>query len=368
MKLNFSDRVMKVFSDMGTDYETMNNLMRDLVAGYDIYDEDGRKVSKAEANDVILEFSHNVLGITDIRDTQQVNRAVRDNIRDWFDVIEDTIEWRIETGIKESDWFNDFVDARTLKYGDRQDFYTEEEAYLSVAKAGTSHHDHALQRLPGGSPISVPVELYVVKIGADINKYILGQMDWAKLVDSIAVAFQREITEQVYAEITSASAKMPAQFTKNGVLGAATKDNFDTLLEDVQAANNGSEIVIFGTKSALAKVNALADYNWGATAQKDSVMNTGNIGIYNGVKLVEMPNRFKDKSLTTKAFDSDVLMILPIVDEDAKFVKFVDMGTTEIAKMERGDYISDIQTLEVQRRMGVASVIGRYFGKWTLRA
>ena len=121
-------------------------------------------------------------------------------------------------------------------------------------------------------------------------------------------------------------------------------------------------------KAGLSKISALADVDWGATAQKDSVMNTGNIGIYEGTRLVTIPNRFAGRVPTgAKVFDPNVLMILPVIGEEGKFVKFVDEGDTQILeRLERGDYISDIQTYEVQRRFGVGTVIARQFGKWTI--
>ena len=60
-------------------------------------------------------------------------------------------------------------------------------------------------------------------------------------------------------------------------------------------------------------------------------------------------------------------MIIPVVGDAGKFVKFVDEGDTLILeKTDRGDYVSDIMTYEVQRHFGVATVLGRYFGQWTL--
>ena len=45
----------------------------------------------------------------------------------------------------------------------------------------------------------------------------------------------------------------------------------------------------------------------------------------------------------------------------------VDRGETLIlTKDERGDYLSDIMTHEVQREYGVGTAIGRQIGIWTL--
>jgi len=49
-KMNFSNHVINVFTEMETNYDEVKNLMYDLAVGNDIYDED-RLVSKSEAED-----------------------------------------------------------------------------------------------------------------------------------------------------------------------------------------------------------------------------------------------------------------------------------------------------------------------------
>lgn len=369
MAKNFSEHTMAVFAANNTDYESVSNLMTDVALKRDIYDdESGRMITKAEANAKILDFSRQILGITDIKDTKAVRRAIRDNAREWFDIVEDTINVVIDTNFKESDFFNALVDRKTISFGDRQDFVIEDDdALFSIAKAGTSHHDHILQRLRGRQTISIPTELWVVKIGADINRYVLGDVDWSAWVSNIGRSYTAMIQEQTYAQLNAAITSLPAQFKGTGTLDATNKAAFDAILEAVGAANNGAEVVIMGTKTALKQVNGLADVNWGAKDQRDSVMNTGNIGIYEGTRLIEVPNRFKDKTMTQYVFDTDKLYLIPVIGDAGKFIKMIDEGDTEIIeRLERGDYLSDIQTYEAQRRMGFGIVLGRFFGYWDI--
>ena len=70
---NFSEHTKAVFAAMNTDYEAMNNLMQDVALGREIYDaENDRVISKAEANAKILDFSRQILGITDVKDAKEV--------------------------------------------------------------------------------------------------------------------------------------------------------------------------------------------------------------------------------------------------------------------------------------------------------
>lgn len=367
----FGEHTMAVFSDMNTSYDAMNNLMQDVALGREIYDaESDRVISKAEANAKIYDFSLKVLGITDIHDTKAVRRAMRDNSREWFDIIEDTVDKTIEVGLKENEWFNELVDWKTIDFGNRQDFVIEDnEAILSVAKAGNQHNDHFLQRLRANQTISIPTDTYVVKIGASINKYILGDVDWAHLINAIAIAFASEIQKQIYAEVAVAINQLPARFKSTGNLVKAT---FDDIIQDV-AAYNSSDVVILGTKAALSKVTAIADVQWAAVDQKNSVMNTGTIGIYEGTKMIQMPTRFKSANVAGTSQPSDYvfptnqLLILPVIGDAGRFIKAVDEGDTQIIEqLERTDYLSDFQTYQVTRRFGVGCVLGRYFGAWTI--
>lgn len=370
MSKKFNEHTMAVFAAMETDYDQMNNLMQDVALGREIYDsESGRVISKAEANAKILDFSRQVMGIADVKDRKAVRRAIRDNSRQWFDIIEDTVSVVIDTAFKESDFFNALVDRKTIAFGDRQDFVVEDEdALFSIAKSGTSHHHHVLQRLKGRQTLTIPTEFYTVKIGADINKYILGDVDWSKWVTNISRSFLAMIEEETYAQFGNAVTSLPSQFKGNGTLDASSKSTFDDIVSAVSAANNGAEVVIMGDKAALSKISGLANVSWAATAQKDSVMNTGNIGIYEGTRLITIPNRFKDKTLQKYVFPTDELYIVPVIGDEGKFIKMIDEGDIEIFEVldKNEKYVSDLQTYEVNRRLGFGIVLGRYFGQWEI--
>ena len=206
---------------------------------------------------------------------------------------------------------------------------------------------------------------YAVKVGSDLKLFLTGKKDWNQFVEAVSKAFINQISNSLYTEFMNAGSQMPssAQFNKSGVLSSVTKDTFDTLIEDVQTANGGAPVAIIGVKTALKKINNLADVDWLSDAQKDAYANTGFMGRYEGTVLFEIPQRFKGNDTATKLVDSNKLLIMPMVDN--KFVKFVDSGETEFKTPEDRKTIDDLQTYEVQRRMGVGAVITRIFGTWS---
>ena len=370
-KINLSANTEAVLSSMNTNIDAMQNLMTDLALGREIYDEATQKVvSPAAANAIIHKFSLATLGIEDIRDRQAVRRGKRDHGREWLDIVENTVEMTVTQGMEQNEWFNTYVERMTIGYGDRLDFYSENDNLLFIAKAGESHHDHILQRLSYGEKMSIPTERRVVKIGADINRFLLGDVDWSRWIQSISKSYVVDTQYLAYNALGIAVTKLPVTsgFIGTGALNSTNKPAFDAIIANVQAANEGADVSIFGTKAALKKINALADVDWASIAQKDSFATTGLIGMYEGTPLVEIPQRFKDRTMTDKLFDDRKLYIMPLLDN--KMVKMVDEGTTEITEVtEKGEEHGrwdDLMTYEVQRRYGCGVVCGRYFGQWTL--
>lgn len=372
-KINFSAHVMNVFNEMETNYEEIKNLMYDLAMGNEIYDaESERVIPKNEAEEKLRTVCQKVFGVTADSSKRDLKRAYREHGREFFDIIEEVIDVVISNGFKENEFFQNFVDYRNLALGDGYEFYSEEEVILSIAKVGVSHHDYILQRLGKGETFTIPYARYGAAVGADINMYMIGREDWSALTNAIARAFSVKIQQEVYAQLLSAANSIPASirsgFVGTGVLGSATKDAFDAIIANVETANE-STVVILGTKTALKKLNALSDINWRAASLKEDVSHSGRMGDYEGTLMMEIPQRFTSKTNLTPLIDNTKLWILPASQTD-RFIKVVDVGETEIDEItEKGEEHGrwdDIMKYEVQRSYGISTILGRYFGQWTL--
>ncbi len=370
-KMIFSTSHLKnVFAEDGK-YEAVKNLMFDLASGREIYDADeDRVISSAEANDKVRKVIFEILELGENPTKRDRKRAMKRHGIELFEIIEEVVDLQISTGFHENEFFNEFVDYRNVADGDAIEFYTEDPTILSIAKVSGQHHDFVLQRLGEGTPITVPTAVYGAAVGADIDRYLVGQEDWAKLTNKLAQAFIVEIQNQIFAAVMGAAAEVPAQaqFVGTGALSASTKEAFDTIIENVEAANESGAYII-GTKTALKKINGLSDVDWRAEIQKEDVARMGRLGNYESTTLIEIPQRFENGDVTKKLVDNKKLLIMPTA-ADNKFVKFVDQGETEIYEItEKGKQsgrIDDVMEMEMTRGFGLAIVIGRYFGMWTL--
>ena len=365
-KMNFSAHVLNVFDEMKTSYEEVKNLMFDL---YKNELDDG--ISKREAEDKLREVSLKIFGLTKDSSRRERERAYRDHARQYFDVIEEVTDWTVSTGLKENEWFNALVNYRNLKEGDTNLFVNEhEEVILSIARMGKRHHDTMLQRLPENTTYSVETDVYGAAVGADIDRYLIGQEDWTKLVDAITKAFVVKIQELIFAEILEAPKKLPAQseFVQTGALNTTNRKKFNKVLQNVSVANYNADVVIMGTMVALQELENLIDVKWVADSQKEDIAKMGRLGNYGRYTLVEIPQRFARNDVTKSMYKDDTLFVFATGDN--KLVDMVDVGETLIEEItERGtanSNIADIMKYEVQRELGVSTRIGRYFGSWTI--
>lgn len=366
--MRISNHVQMVFDSMNIQADEFKNLVLDLGLRREIYDaETNRIVSKAEANEKVLTFVHNVLGIDKHSTKKQRKRAMREHGRELFEVLEDVIDFKVETGFHENEFFNEFVEERNLARGDSQEFWTETDVILAISKVSGDHHDFILQTLGEGESYTVATSVYGAAVGTDIDLYLMGRRDWAALTDKIAEAFVIQLQNEMYAEVMNAGAKLPvnSQFNKTMAIEKATKDTFDTLIEDVSMANGNAEVYIMGTRTALKKLSAFADIDWVSEDQKKEMATMGRLGSYEGTTLIEIPQRFETNNVTKKLVDSKKLLIMAKTED--KFVKFVDVGDTEILETtEKGARMDDTMKYEVQREMGIYTQISRYFGVWNI--
>ena len=190
-----------------------------------------------------------------------------------------------------------------------------------------------------------------------------GRIDWASFVQKIYEAFDKMVNDMVYQAVMSAGEKvLPAsQFNKTGAL---VKEDLISLVEDVQTAT-GEEAVIMGTKTALAKLTALSETQWISESMKDERHTTGRLGLWEGVRLVEIPQSFAPNDTSKKLVDNNKLLVMPVGDN--KFIKLVYEGDSQFYEVSDPATNMDMSiTAEYQTRLGIATIIGKKFGMWTI--
>lgn len=193
-----------------------------------------------------------------------------------------------------------------------------------------------------------------------------GYVDWAGFIQRVYSAIDNKFNQMIFSTFNGISSYLPAgtQWVKTAQLTTATEDTFLQLVQDVATAN-GTDVVIMGTRFALAKLTNLEDVKWISDDMKKERNTLGRVGYFMGYRLVEIPQVFADNDTTTRLVSNDVLYVMPVADN--KFIKVFDEG--DIRTMEVTDSETNVDMtyeFEVQYKMGVAVVIGRLFGVWNI--
>ena len=143
MRLTFDKLNERLQGIFGTEdnFEGFRNLSYDLAHGIEIYDEEGARVSKADADAKVRNYVFNILGINEKSTKRDRKRAMKKYGNELFEVIEEVIDIKVETGFKDSEWFNQFVEERNIARGDSQEFWTDENIVLAASKIAGDHHD-----------------------------------------------------------------------------------------------------------------------------------------------------------------------------------------------------------------------------------
>ncbi len=364
-----TENLRMVFAEDGK-LEQFNNLKYALIHGEDIYeyDTDGveKKVSASKANKAIQKVFMDICGLTDedLKSAKRRRRAEKAHAVEIYEMVEEDIQFKINAGFQASEWFDEFVEQHNLALGDGLRFNIDNDRVLyEVLDFSGDNHDLTMQQLPEKSYVTVKTSPKAVKIGKDIDLIVLGRVDYTKWIQKIADSFVQYVQTMAYNGLLAAESKLPAAFVVTGTLSPATKQSFDDLIEEV-AINNGTDVVIMGTKNALKKINALADVQWASELQKEQMNNLGRLGSYEGTTLIELPQRLNYNGQTgSRLMKNDRLFIMPVGTD--KFVKFVYSGETEIFEVtEKADLQDDFETYEIREDMGVDVVLGQYFGIW----
>lgn len=222
-----------------------------------------------------------------------------------FEILEEVLTETYLKSVDENAFFQQFAEIRNLALGDSQEFYVEDNGIIIVSEhAGNNWNIHR-QKLEGGVPFTVKTKAYAAAIYGDFFLFATGRLSFAKLIEKVGEGIERKINSEVAAAFASASAQLPSAFQATGNYD---EDVLLDLVAKVEAVA-GSAIVV-GTRKALGKVTAGANFATYTETMKAELHNNGRVGNYNGMTLIQLPAVFKANSFDF-AYDDNQLMVLP---------------------------------------------------------
>jgi hypothetical protein len=366
--MTFDAHIRGIFENDETKFVAFNKLMVD--ASINKYEEG---ISAKDANEKIRKVFREAIGLSETATKQEIRKAIkkRANAQILFDLIEELVPNLLKTGWAENPFFREFVEERYLDDGDENLFYSEDNSILTVSKVSGSHWDLDRQRLGKGTSFSIETSEYGIAIYSEYEKLLCGLEDFATFITKIYEAIDRFVNEAIYQALMDAAEKLPGgasgagQWVKTGALDDNTRGTLVQLVEDVQMATGANEVVIMGTKSALSKVTGLQNVDWISNEMKNERHTTGRMGMWEGIRLVEIKQGFALNDTSKKLVDDKVLFVMPVMDN--KFIKLVNKGEDQLREVQDKTLNQDMTyDYRYMFEMGVGVIINLIFGEWIL--
>jgi len=160
----------------------------------------------------------------------------------------------------------------------------------------------------------------------------------------------------------SAGQNLGSQWYKSSAISSTTEGTLRTLCMDVAMAT-GREVVIMGTRTALASVSGLTNVSWASNEMKNEKYTTGRFGYWEGIRLVEIPQGFKLNDTTNYLVANDMLFIMPVADN--RFIKLVNEGDSQVYQVsDAGTNMDMTYTYEFQTKIGIGVLTNLKWGCW----
>ena len=339
MRTNFSANEMKVF-----------DLANDLARGDFSLHVDKEKVTRADLEKYLRDTINN-----DILKGATLFQAYRRNNIVLFEIIEEIVNLTISNDFADIPFMDAFVEFKNRALGDKTAWYSEGKSYVTVASFAGNHWDTNREALDAGEEYTLDKEWVYIHVYDEFERFLLGIASLERLTDVIYKSFNKYIKERTYVMFQSVMSVVPSEFTKNG----NSEEAVGELCDLVQAAGGYSSLTIAGTNGALRKLAKVIPNNYFADSQREAKAHTGNIGEWEGKRLMVIPQVIKEGTFEL-ALDNDVIFIL---GGDTKPIKVEFVGDTRTQDVRDGRINNDMTLeLQVQTCFGMAMMLPEAMG------
>lgn len=289
--------------------------------------------------------------ILDLENHKNFRRAMQANGRALFNVMEDVLDVLIQEGLE--DQFDQFVENKTAKIGDRPAFMVEDYHLFNVATIAAGTNNLRRQKLDR-SALYVDTAYKGVKIYAELEEYLAGKVDFAKMIAKL----QRSMNAQLATDISNAIVTGYSALTSPySYTGAWSLTEFNNMIQHVEAAT-GVKAMVIGNRTALQKVApANLAYN-GQIVEKRN-----ELGFYS---MIDGTTLFEIKQSHTPGTDSfaigNYLLVVPQGEE--KIVKVLLEGDAIIEDNSAGENRNADQSIEYtfEKKYGVGVISSTKYG------
>lgn len=253
--------------------------------------------------------------------------------------------------------FESWVDIQDIALGDTKEFEIMNQELFEIGLVADGTSELRRQNLVHGKIQMTSFQLGA-KLYTEFDDFRRGRVDFAEWIARLGKSFEVKIGEFIVRAIESSYSVLGAKFAKTGAFDDA---EMLKIVERVEA-KTGMKAVIYGTKSALAKLRTTANGFQAVLADrdKDAISAMGHIGTYFGTDVVEIPQSVNRKDDFMIA--DNMLYVIP---NGTKIVKLLFEGDVDVVEVTDPAVRKDMQfEYMFMRRIQIgvckASVYGIY--------
>ena len=284
----------------------------------------------------------------------------RNHKNEIFTVIENVLTTNLPKAWENSPFYNQFVETKNGALGDKNEFVIDQAGVLVASRFSGNHWDTDRQKVQGKRGFSVPTEWIYIHVYNDLERFLLGNITLPEMMKQLQDSFQREIDARIFGAFNGIGTYLPEAFKETG---AYVKETMLDIISRVQIASQ-KNVILAGTKTALANIAEGIDSNWISSAQKEEMATNGALlnltGL--GVTAMEIPQTFVRGTYDFKQ-DNKSIFILP---DGEKPIKLYFEGETRALDYDENKTHDQTVGSIVETKLGHAVVISNLFGKYTI--
>lgn len=287
-------------------------------------------------------------------------RGWRNHKNELFTIIEEVLDTNLPLAWEDSPFYRQFVESKNGKLSEKNEFVVNDASVLVATTFAGNHWDTDRKKISGRKTFSLDTEWIYIHVYDDFERFLKGLITVADLINAMQSAMQRAIDERIYTAFNGAGTYLPAAFQ---VTGTYDRGKMLELIQRVQTASQ-KNVILAGTKTALANIANGMNSAWISNAQKEEMATKGAVleltGL--GVSAVEIPQTFIRGTYNFKVDDTNIF-VLP---DNEKFIKLYYEGDTrarDLSEIQTHDQTIDSQ---VQTKIGVGLAFSSVFGKYAM--
>lgn len=276
---------------------------------------------------------------------------------DVFAILEEALEVAMGTVI--SNQFDRFAEVKDTAMGDKPEFEIKDRELYRVSRISAGNNDIRRQRNISRK-LTMETDWYGVAIYEELEKFMAGNVDWADMINTVALSFVNHMGTKIYDAIFASYGSLSATY---GINGALDEQKLLTLCSHVQA-KTGKKPAIFGTASMLNKLTTIG-LTRASEGMKDQLNQFGYVGKFMSYDALELPQAHKPGT-DAFAIDNNFLLVVP---NDEKIVKVLLEGEAIMVETADAGDRNDMQLeYQLQRKFGISILMANFYGIYTVTA